>query len=141
MTLSLKGTVLDPVYDSFENAPGGSLTGEEVAAIANTSISLGGQYDFRIGGYDAFLRGDYQFVEDSPLLQGFSTDIASSEVKLLNLSAGLITGNGLTFTVWGRNVTDHDFLFSIFPTVAQPGSFSGFRNEPRTFGLNVRKDF
>lgn len=141
VTLSLKGTVLDPVYDSFENAPGGSLTGEEVAAIANTSISLGGQYDFRIGGYDAFLRGDYQFVEDSPLLQGFSTDIASSEVKLLNLSAGLITGNGLTFTVWGRNVTDHDFLFSIFPTVAQPGSFSGFRNEPRTFGLNVRKDF
>lgn len=141
VTLSLKGTVLDPVYDSFENAPGGDLTGEEVAAIANTSISLGGQYDFRIAGYDAFIRGDYQFVEDAPLLQGFSTDIASSEVKLLNVSAGLITNNGFTVTVWGRNVTDHDFLFSIFPTVSQPGSFSGFRNEPRTFGLTVRKDF
>jgi outer membrane receptor protein involved in Fe transport len=43
--------------------------------------------------------------------------------------------------LWGRNLTDDEYLLSAFPTVIQAGSFSGYPNEPRTFGLTVRKRF
>jgi len=38
-------------------------------------------------------------------------------------------------------LTDEDYLISVFPSVAQAGSVSGYRNEPRTFGITLRKDF
>ena len=74
-------------------------------------------------------------------MDGLSSDIASREVKLLNVSAGMSTDSGLGFTLWARNLTDESYLISAFPSVAQSGSLSGYRNEPRTFGVTVRKDF
>ena len=68
-------------------------------------------------------------------------DLASREVNMLNASAGLIFDNGFELTLWGRNVTNDDFLLSAFPTVVQTGSFSGYPNAPRTYGLTMRKSF
>jgi len=45
------------------------------------------------------------------------------------------------FTLWGRNITDDEYLLSSFPSVAQAGSFSGYPNQPRTYGLTVRRHF
>ena len=43
--------------------------------------------------------------------------------------------------LWGRNLTDHETLVSAFPTTAQPGTFTGYPNAPRTYGLTLRKNF
>jgi len=43
--------------------------------------------------------------------------------------------------LWGRNVTNDEYLVSAFPTTVQTGSYSGYPNQPRTFGVTVRKYF
>ena len=59
----------------------------------------------------------------------------------MNLSLGVEWENGFEIMGWMRNVTDDRNYLSAFPTVIQPGSFSGYLSAPRTFGLTVRKDF
>ena len=72
-----------------------------------------------------------------------TTDVSvfSRDSRNLNISAGMTTGNGLSLQLWARNVTDHVSLISAFPSVAQSGSFSGYRTQPRTYGLTVSKEF
>ena len=135
-------TILDPTFDQFTNGPGGQdLSGQQPAGISEFSASLSAQYDFLLGGNEAYIRGDFQYEDEVQAVDGIPADIASREVELLNLSAGLTTANGYGIALWARNLTDEDFLISAFPSVAQAGSFSGYRNEPRTFGVTLRKDF
>ena len=49
--------------------------------------------------------------------------------------------NGFEALLWGRNLTNDEYLVSAFPSVAQNGSYSGYPNRPRTYGLTVRKYF
>ncbi|MFT4634378.1 MAG: iron complex outermembrane receptor protein [Arenicella sp.] len=134
-------TILDPLYDSFTGSAGGDISGEVPSGISELSASFSAQYEFQLGGNEAYVRGDYQYEDKVQVVDGISPDIASREVKLLNVSAGMTTDSGMSYTLWARNLADESFLISAFPSVAQAGSFSGYRNEPRTFGLTVRKDF
>ena len=43
--------------------------------------------------------------------------------------------------LWGRNLNDDDYLLSAFPSVAQAGSFSGYPNEPRPYGVTLSMRF
>ncbi|MEZ6001318.1 hypothetical protein [Hyphomonas sp.] len=47
----------------------------------------------------------------------------------------------MNLTFWGRNIFDEQFVTSIFPAVAQSGSFSGYPSQPATYGMTVRKSF
>ncbi len=153
LELTLAGTFLDPKYDSFERAgfiaqtgEFFSLTGRTPAGINETSVSAGATYRFMLAGNDAFLRADY-FYEDTVSLGDATpspvTDISgfTRDSRNLNVSAGLTTENGTSFSIWARNVTDHVSLIAAFPSVAQAGSFSGYRTEPRTYGITVSKEF
>ena len=42
---------------------------------------------------------------------------------------------------WVRNLTKNNFYQSAFPTVIQTGSFSAYPNQPRTYGVTLRKTF
>jgi len=152
-SFGINATILDPVFDEFSTAaplpqigttPATGfqvLTGETPAGIPELALSISGQYDFTIGGMEAFVRGDFQYESEVQVVDNIPEDIAAREVELLNMSAGIRTENGLTLTLWGRNLTDEAFLISAFPSVAQAGSISGYRNEPRTYGVTIRKDF
>jgi len=150
----VKATLLDPIFDSFTQATpiaqvGGvpvsganaDLSGLQPAGIPEVALSVSAQYDFRVGNFDSYIRGDYQFEDEVQVVDNIPADVASREVGQLNLSLGFGNDNGLSFTLWGRNVTDDVFLISAFPSVAQAGSVSGYRNEPRTYGLTIRKDY
>jgi len=144
LQLGLAGMLLDPVYDEFVGGgPGGTdLSGSTPAGIPETSLSLSATYDFSIGNNDAYLRGDYQYESEVRLVDNLPASldhIFKRKVGSLNLSAGISTDSGIDFTLWARNVTNDEYLISAFPTPAQSGSFNGYPNEPRTFGLSVRK--
>jgi len=49
--------------------------------------------------------------------------------------------NGLELTIWGRNITDERFIQTIFPSVAQAGSLSGYPSQPATYGGTIRYRF
>jgi len=140
-TFGINATLLDPIYDSFTQSAAGDLTGEQPAGIPEVALSLSGQYDFNLNGWESYVRADYQYEDEIQVVDNIPESIASREVKLLNVSAGFSTDNGYSFTFWGRNLTDESYLISAFPAVAQGISVSGYRNEPRTYGVSLRKDF
>ena len=146
----IAGTFLDPEFDDYQNAPGVGgpvdLSGTQVPGVAETSINTWGRYTFDIGAnLSGFLRADYYYESDVQVISNVPEDIASREVSTFNASFGLRWANGFEAMLWGRNLTDDEYLQSAFPTtfqnLAQPFSYSGYPNQPRTYGLTLRKFF
>ncbi len=137
LLFTLKGTLIDgTITDPFGTGSSDSFSEDDI------NVSFSAQYDFSIYGVEAFLRGDYQYEKGVPFFSGaLPLDIAPNEINTINLSTGVVLSNGVRMTLWARNLNDDFYLLNAFPTTVIPGSISGFRNEPRSFGLTVRKDF
>lgn len=145
LQLNLAGTFLDAQYDSFVGALGpngpADLSGQTVAGVPEVSLSLGATYNFMIGGMESYIRGDFQYDDEVQANDNIPAEIASYSVENLNLSAGISTENGLSFSIWGRNITDHETIGTGFPTVSGTGGVYGYRNFPSTYGITIAKDF
>ena len=144
LTFTFAGTFLDVEYESFPLSAFGDLSGEEVSGIPEIAISVSGNWDWQLLGFDGYIRADYQYEDetqilDDPVATAALATVGQStrEIGLLNASIGVRRGPYEVF-LWGRNLTEDEYLVSAFPSVAQPGSFSGYPNQPRTFGLTLR---
>ena len=62
------------------------------------------------------------------------------EVSMVNASFGLTRGDW-DLRIWGRNLTNDQWLITWFPAVAQTGSLTGYPNQPRTYGASLRYSF
>ncbi len=148
LNLTLAATYLDAKYDSFVNSAFGDISGTTPAGIPELSLSMGGTYTHEFaGGTKAIAHLDYSY--ESPVqivegLSGFAPGVVEGlqrEVNSLNASFTIRLTNGLDVGVWGRNLTDAQYLTTIFPAVAQAGSVSGYPSQPRTYGGTVRFKF
>jgi len=147
---SIASTFLDPVYDDYQNAPGvggpTDLSGTKVPGVSETTVSTWARYTFDIGASTlGFVRAEYIYESETQVISNVPESIASREVGMANASIGLRWDNGFEAMLWGRNLTDDEFLQSAFPTtfqnLAEPFSYSGYPNQPRTYGLTLRKYF
>lgn len=153
LELKLAGTLLDPTYDSFTRAgvdlQGNliDLSGQTPGGITETNLSASLNYRFQVGRNDAYFRADYFYEDDTPIGDPLDANPIRNigqfdrDSRNLNLAVGLRTPADWSFSAWVRNATDHASLFSAFPSVVQPGSFSGYRTEPRTYGITLSKEF
>lgn len=148
LNLTLAATYLDAKYDSFINSAFGDISGSTPAGIPDLSLSMGATYTHEFaGGTKAIAHVDYAY--ESPVqivegLGGFPASVAQNlkrEVNSLNASFTIRLTNGLDVGVWGRNLTNAQYLTTIFPAVAQAGSVSGYPSQPRTYGGTVRFKF
>ena len=147
---SIASTFLDPVYDDYQNAPGvggpTDLSGTTVPGVSETTVNTWARFTFDIGtSTSGFVRAGYIYESDTQVISNVPKDIASREVSMVNASIGMRWDNGFEAMLWGRNLTDDEFLQSAFPTtfqnLAEPFSYSGYPNQPRTYGLTLRKYF
>ena len=143
-------TYLDNKFDRF---PGGAalvdgsfstvpvdLSGQRNAGVPEFSTSLATDYTVRLAGDNKLMfHIDYQHNSPTQIAQG--TVALEREVNLVNTSATLVLNNKFEVTAWARNLTDEAWITTIFPGVAQAGTLSGYRNQPRTFGGLVRYRF
>jgi len=143
LDLTFSATWLDPEYDSFPpNFPGDvDLTGTTPAGIHEFSMVTSGTWNFDIGSTSGFIRAEYIYEDEIQVVENIPKAIASREVSTVNASAGLTFSDRYDLMVWGRNLTDDDYLLSAFPAVAQAGSISGYPNQPRTYGVTLRARF
>lgn len=163
MVLTGALTYLDPKYDSFVNAPCVSydvvrcpinpatgltpnfrnLTGEKPAGIPTWSLSTSVTLTHDFGdGLGAYLRGEFNYTSKYQLSDTTPPSLSTYGQKNVDASLGFTAAaQQLEVMLWVRNLTDHNTLIATFPTVAQTGSYSAFPNQPRTFGLTVRKRF
>ncbi len=146
LKLTFAGTYLDPTYDSFVGAEGPDgpvdLSGTRPAGVHSFSGVAAATYDLSFSnGMGGFLRFEYLHESRVQVVENIPESVASREVNSLNASFGVSTDSGWDFTIWGRNLTDDEFLMSAAPGVFQQGSFSGYPNPPRTYGVTARKSF
>lgn len=161
LTLSLALTYLDAKYESFPGSPVGDLSGEQVDDVHPLSASFGATWDKELGNGDRFiLRGDYQYESPVQIIAGLTNFITTNldgssnftsarnaareftrEVNNVNASVTYALESGLEFSLWARNLLDDRYITTIFPSVAQGRSISGYPNQPRTYGGLVRYRF
>ncbi len=146
---SLGVTFLDSKYDVFRNAtaPGNVVVdyiGADVPGVPELSLTAVGRYGFTLGNAAGYARLEYVYEDETQVIENVPKDLASREISTLNASFGLAWDNGFEAMLWGRNINNDEYLLSAFPSVAQnvpPGAYSGYPNQPRTFGVTVRKYF
>ncbi len=142
-------TYLDPKFDSFSGgsaltpafgvAPA-NLTGARPAGIPEWAVSVGGNYSYEFaGGTSLNFHADYQLESNVQIAQGLPQ--FRRAVENLSASTTFDLNNGFEFTLWGRNLTKAVYTTTIFPAVIQPGSLSGYHNQPRTYGASIRYRF
>jgi outer membrane receptor protein involved in Fe transport len=143
-------TFLDPVYDDYQNAPGvggpTDLSGTKVPGVSELSANTWARWSFDLGStMSGFVRVEYYYEDETQVISNVPADVASREVSTFNASLGLGWENGFELMLWGRNLTDDEYLQSAFPTtfqnLAEPFSYSGYPNQPRTWGITLRKYF
>jgi len=163
--LALTGSVtyLDPKYDSFKGAacvnydttrcpvnPATGLrpsfrdlTGQKPAGIPTWSFSTSATLSHDLtNDVSAYLRGEYNYMSKFQLTETTPPDLSTYGQNTINASLGFQSkANQLELMFWVRNLTQDNFLISTFPTVAQDGSYSGYPNQPRTYGATLRKSF
>jgi outer membrane receptor protein involved in Fe transport len=161
LTLSLAMTYLDAKFVSFVGSPVGDLSGQPREGVHPISASFGAQWDKDLANGDRIvLRGDYQYEGEVQINNGLTNYIATNAngtpnylpaqleaakyrrgVNNLNASITYALDMGLEFTLWGRNITDDRYITTIFPSVAQGRSVSGYLNMPATYGGTIRYRF
>lgn len=151
-------TYLDPLYDSFTGAPCASydtvrcptastasrdLSGQTPANIPKWTYSLSAVITHDFGdGFRGYARAEYDYASDVALAENVPPAIATYGRENVNSSIGLTYApQQIEVMVWARNLTDEDTIIGAFPTVAQAESYSAFTNQPRTYGVTLRKRF
>lgn len=164
--LNLTGSVtyLDAKYDSFTRAtcpsfapecqvPAGSppgtlapqfrdLSGQRPGGVPKWSWSVSGTYNFELGGgWTSYIRAEWDGTSKTLVTETVPDAIGRYSTSVINGSIGISSPDKFDIMVWVRNLTKDDYLLSGFQTVIQNGSYSGYANEPRTYGVTLRKAF
>ncbi|OYX40491.1 TonB-dependent receptor [Sphingomonas sp. 32-62-10] len=149
ITFNAAVTYLDPVFNSFVNGSQFSptfgvvpanLTGLRPSGIPEFSVSGGWTFNHEFSNdFKMFLRGDYQY--NSPVIISEGLPQFTRSIQSLNMSLTGQFRKNLEVSVWGRNMLNAQYLTTIFPSVAQAGSLSGYPSQPVTYGGTVRFKF
>ena len=163
LALTAAATYLDPKYDSFAQAtcfvydtvrcpvnPATgrfpdfrNLSGERPAGIPKWSVSTSATVSQDFGDdFGGYLRAEWDYTSATQRDANTPPNLATWGQKGVNASLGLTNRpHRLEAVLWARNLTNYHTIIGVFPTVAQSGSYSGFPNQPRTFGLTLRSRF
>lgn len=163
LTFGVAFTYLEPEYVSFPGSSLGDLSGREVAGIPEMTASFSGQYDTEVNaaGDRIILRGDFYHQSDTQIADGLpgfvrrdangniiDSDAAFDaarpfrrQVDELAASFTYAFAMGLELSVWGRNLLDDRYITTVFDSVAQSGSISGYTSQPRTYGVTAKYRF
>ena len=118
----------------------GDLSGTQPAGINELAFSLSAQYEFSFTeSLDAYIRGDYQFEDEVQVVNNIAG--VDRDTSVFNGAVGLTLNENLDLRFWGRNLTNHETFTSAFPGVVQAGTVNAYPNQPRTYGVSVRKSF
>ena len=135
-------TYLDPKYDSYVASAFGNISGQQPAGIPELSTTIGATYTADLGGDTSLvLNADFHNESKTVINDNPAYRLYKREVNDLSASTTLRLNNGLQISIWGRNLTGAKYLATIFPSVVQSGSISGYPNTPRTYGASVKYKF
>jgi iron complex outermembrane recepter protein len=141
-------------YISFTNAPvpleetGGALAFKDVSGgrlpgISRWAGSLGGELQSNtvkflstdsklFFGFDTFYRSEFS-SSPSP-----SQYLNIDGYALVNARLGVRAVNGLTISLWSRNLLNHDYFEQLLPAAGNAGHYAAVLGDQRTYGISFR---
>lgn len=148
LTATLGVTYLDAVIESFPNGPCPisepgptcDLGGHAVPDTSKWTVSSTATYTHPLSdNTEGFIRGELNYRSSRTLMLNGDPHSFQKGTTLINASAGVSFADGKwELSIWGKNLTDEEFAQGIFDSVAQAGSFSGYPNDPTTYGVTLR---
>ena len=127
----------NPLDPSFTNT--NDLSGKERTTTPEWSANATATFILPMGEYKSFLRGEMQYRGDTTASSDGTPGKEIDAYTLFNASVGVtFPDDDMDLVFWGKNLTDEEFAQGIFDTVAQPGSLSGYPNDPPTYGVTLR---
>jgi iron complex outermembrane receptor protein len=130
--------------DSRDNGDGScDRSGGDLSGNPENVLALTGNQEFNLSdNITGFIYGEYVFTDSR------MTDLNNDPLKrddsyaLVNLRAGLYFGQwDAELTLWGRNITDEEYVTTIADTVVQDGNLTAYPQEPTTWGITAKKHF
>lgn len=159
LSLGVAGLIQDPVFDDFVGAsviPGspedaafspsatdgvGDLSGAKPGSINEVALTFSAQYEFEISDtIDSFVRADYQYEDEVRISNGLPASF-TRDTSVVNGAIGFTFDDTLDVRFWGRNLFNHETFTSGFTPPLQFGTVGAYPNQPRTYGVSVRKNF
>lgn len=145
---ALAVTYLDATYASYTDAPCPiadprsvcDLTGAAKDDAPDWTYTTNMTWDQPIGNnLFAFVRGELYYRGERFTAGDNDPFSFVGGSTILNASFGFHNADE-TWEVrfWGRNLSDEEYPQITFDTVIQAGSFSGYPNDPRTYGVTAR---
>jgi iron complex outermembrane recepter protein len=152
LTLTATGDYLDGAYNSYKNAlnPLGALVDAsgQTFALPHWSYNIGGRYVIpSVGPGDIGLSANYAWhSKTNTNVLNFDPRISTSLQNEWRASRGLLNASidytlaqyGATISVFATNLTNEKYQVQ---GVTLPFGFQGVTQEPRMWGVSVRKTF
>ncbi len=121
--------------------------GDTIPGVSPWTVTVGGQYDFTIGGADGFVRADYEFASRNPYLTTAANN-ATGDPALINdpqtnqvsARAGMTFGK-LEVQVFGNNLLNSHPQLGITHQDQFTALFEAETLRPRTLGMSVGYKF
>ncbi|PVH25514.1 TonB-dependent receptor [Sphingobacterium corticibacter] len=153
--LSVYGSLAytDGKYVTFTNAPpplegtGGpsfvDVSGGRLPGISEWATSFGAEVKSKSARFLG-QRGEYFFAADGFYRSTFSSNPTPSAYlvvpgyTLVNPRIGFRSQDGVSVTVWARNIFDKNYFEQLLPGAGNAGHYAGVLGDPRTYGITLR---
>ena len=128
------------------NPLAGTAEGDRVTQVPEITFNAAVEYSFPLfSDWEGYVRGDYSYYDDS--LSGNNSGTLPPRVRdsfeLLNFRIGAFQAGSWNVALFAKNVTNEHANLSDNRSIAaeKPGRPRIITNRPRSFGLEIRKDF
>lgn len=152
----------DAKYISFTNAPlpleetgardannvqyfSKDISGERLPGVSKWAGSLGGEFSFE-GKFLGTL-GRFYIASDASGRSSFSSSPTPSAFlniegyALLNARVGFRTSEGVSVTLWGRNILNKNYFEQLLPGAGNAGHYAAVLGDPSTYGVTLKYSF
>jgi iron complex outermembrane recepter protein len=169
LEFSLSGAAINAVFDSTVKdgtgaVLGGIREGNRLPSVPKLSVTASFTYNFSLAGRESYFTASAQhvgsrftqpsdqennprtFTHRLPFLGAPATAATTLNLELpsynqVNLSAGMDFERGLSASLYVNNVTDEKALLSFDRERGGRARLGFATNQPRTFGVTIRKTF
>ncbi len=169
LELSFSGAAVNAEFDSTVNdgtgaVLGGIRDGNRLPSVPKLQFTASATYNFSLAGRQSYVTASVQHVGSrftqpsdqennprtfthnlpflgAPASAATTLDLELPKYNVVNLSAGMDFGRGLSAVVYVNNVTDEKALLSFDRERGGRARLGFATNQPRTIGVTIRKTF
>lgn len=149
-------TYTEGKYVSFVNAPlpleetGAAVSFKDISGSSLPGISKwAGSFGLELQTKGKLLgkKGHFFIAGDGFTRSTFSSSPSPSKYlivpgyALYNSRIGFRTQEGVSFTVWVRNIGDRNYYEQLLPAAGNAGHYAGVLGDPRTYGATLKYSF